>query len=158
MGKATLEEADSATQGKIVDFVAASALSGHGARTSIPAGLIIAGPSIASHGPYFGRLGKRIRNETNSSYVVLTSGECPNLKTFLKSLVKKITLSIEEDDDEDDHVHLTNSSRRGPKLLNFDLGHVQDWLKKSRAQNIVVAIQDSEAFDTTLLVEMADLF
>ena len=89
---------------------------------------------------------------------MLTSGDCPNLKTFLKSLVRKITSYTEEDDDEDDHAQLTNSSRRGPKLLNFDLGHVQEWLRKSRVQSIVVAIQDSEAFDTTLLVEMADLF
>ncbi|KAJ4345534.1 Origin recognition complex subunit 3 [Didymosphaeria variabile] len=156
----TLEEADSATQGKIVNFVTANAPSEDEPRISIPTGLIVAGPSIASHGPYFERLGRRIRDDTGSSYVVLTSGESPNLKTFLKNLIKKITSRTEEDDDDDDDGigRVTSSSRRGPKLLDFDLGHVLEWSSRNRVQSIVVAIQDSDAFDTGLLVEMVDLF
>ncbi|KAF2442142.1 hypothetical protein P171DRAFT_433699 [Karstenula rhodostoma CBS 690.94] len=155
----TLEEADSATQGKIINFVAANAPSEDGPRISIPTGLIVAGPSIASHGPYFERLGRRITDETNSSYVVLTSGESPNLKTFLKNLIKKITSRTEEDDDDEEEIgRSATSSRRGPKLLNFDLGHVQEWTSRNPVQSIVVAIQDSEAFDTALLNEMVDLF
>lgn len=63
-----------------------------------------------------------------------------------------------EDDDEDDLDRPTTSSRHGPKLLNYDLGHVQEWNKKNRVSSIVVAIQDSEAFDAGLLVDMIDLF
>jgi origin recognition complex subunit 3 len=129
-----------------------------GPRISIPTGLIVAGPSIASHGPYFERLGRRIRDETNSSYVVLTSGESPNLKTFLKNLIKKITLLTEEDDEDEEIGRSATLSRRGPKLLNFDLAHVQEWSSRNAVQSIVVAIQDSEAFDTGLLIEMVDLF
>lgn len=103
-------------------------------------------------------MGCRIRAETASSYVVLRSGESPNLKTFLKNLIKKVTSRIDDDDDDEDIGHTDTASRKGPKLLNFDLGHVQEWMRKSRVQNLVVAIQDSEAFDTALLVEMIDLF
>ena len=103
-------------------------------------------------------MGRRIRAETASSYVVLTSGESPNLKTFLKNLIKKVTSRIDEDEDDDEIEPTDTSSRKGPKLLNFDLGHVQEWIRKSKVQNIVVAVQDSEAFDTSLLVEMIDLF
>ena len=141
-----------------MNFVAANAPSQDEPRISIPTGLIVAGPSIASHGPYFERLGRRIKDETSSSYTVLTSGESPNLKTFLKNLIKKITSRTEEDDDDDDVGRATTSSRRGPKLLDFDLGHVLEWSSRNRVQSIVVAIQDSEAFDTGLLVEMVDLF
>jgi origin recognition complex subunit 3 len=119
---------------------------------------VVAGPSIASHGPFFARLGQRIKSETSSTYAVLTSGESPNLKTLLKNLIKKITSRVEEDDDEDDNSRSSNSLRKGPKLLDFDLGHVQQWRKKNRVQSIVVAIQDSEAFDTALLIELVDLF
>lgn len=156
--QATLEEADSATQGRIVDFVAASGRTHDESQPSIPTGLVVAGPSIASHGPYFERLGRKIRDETHSSYVVLTSGESPNLKTFLKNLIRKITSRIEEDEEEEGLGRIAGSSRKGPKLLNFDLGHVQEWLAKSRVPSIVVAIQDSEAFDTGLLIELVDLF
>jgi origin recognition complex subunit 3 len=88
---------------------------------------------------------------------VLTSGECPNLKTLLKNLIKKVTSRV-EDDDEDDLDRPSASSRHGPKLLNYDLGHVQEWQKKNRVTSIVVALQDSEAFDVGLIVDMVDLF
>jgi len=148
---------DSTTQDKLVKFVADNAPSPGELPMFIATGLIVAGPSIASHGPFFERLGRRIKNETDSAYVVLTSGESPNLKTFLKHFIKKTT-SIIEDDDEYDTEMVMAPSKRGPKLLDFDLGHVQEWQKKNRVRNIVVAIQDSEAFDTQLLIEMVDLF
>ena len=62
-----------------------------------------------------------------------------------------------EDEDEDDLGATITSTRNGPKMLNFDLGHVQEWQRRNRAESIVVAIQDSEAFDTSLLIELVDL-
>jgi origin recognition complex subunit 3 len=152
-----LEGADNAVQQKIVDFVSTTSSYPDEPKFAIPTGLIIAGPSIASHGPFFERLGRKIRDETNGAYVVLTSGECPNLKTLLKNLIKKVTSHAEEDDD-DDMDRPTTSSRHGPKLLNYDLGHVQEWRKKNRVASIVVAFQDSEAFDAGLLADIIDLF
>lgn len=121
---------------------------------AIPTALIVAGPSIASHGPFFERLGRRVRQE-NSAYVVLTSNECPNLKTLLKNLIKKVTSRVE--DEEDDADGPSASSTHGPKLLHYDLGHVQEWQKKSRVSRIVLVLQDSEAFDVGLLVDTIDL-
>lgn len=138
-------------------FIATSAASPHEEQATIPTGLIVAGPSIASHGPFFERLGRKVRKDADSAYIILTSGECPNLKTLLKNLIKKVTSRI-EDDDEDDLDRPATSSRRGPKLLNYDLGHVQEWRKENRVSNIVVAIQDSEAFDAALLADVVDLF
>lgn len=153
----TLEGADSAIQGKIVDFVSSSYSSLEDSEFEIPTALIVAGPSIASHGPFFERLGRKVKRDADSAYVVLTSGECPNLKTLLKNLIKKTTSNV-EDDDEDDPDRPMTTSRSGPKLLNFDLGHIQDWRKKNRVSSIVVAFQDSEAFDSNLLADVVDLF
>lgn len=150
----TLEDADSTTQEKIVNFIAASS---QGPRFTIPTALVVAGPSIASHGPFFQRLGQKVRRDADSAYICLTSSECPNLKTLLKALVKKATSRIGEDD-EDDVDRPSVTSRNGPKLLNYDLGHVLEWQKKSQVSSIVVAIQDSEAFDPGLLADTVDLF
>lgn len=144
-------------QQKVVDFISAASVSPDEPKFAIPTGLIVAGPSIASHGPFFGRLGRKIKDDTNSAYVVLTSGESPNLKTLLKNLIRKVTSHI-EDDDEDDMDRSAISSRHGPKLLNFDLGHVQEWRRKNRMSAVVVAFQDSEAFDAGLLADVVDLF
>ena len=119
---------------------------------------MVAGPSIASHGSFFNRLGTRIGEETGSAYVVLTSGEGPNLKTLLKNLVRKVTSRIDDDDDEDEVGASKTSSRNGPKVLDFDLAHVHEWQSRNRVKSIVVAIQDSEAFDARTLVELVDLF
>lgn len=90
---------------------------------------------------------------------MLTSGECPNLKTLLKNLIKKTTSHVEDDeDDEDDLKRPVASSRSGPKMLNFDLGHIQAWRQRNSVSSIVVAIQDSEAFDSNLLADVVDLF
>ena len=124
---------------------------------AIPTALIVAGPSIASHGPFFERLGRRVKKEANSAYVLLTSSECPNLKTLLKNLIKKATSRL-DDDGEDESEQYTASSRHGPKLLNYDLGHIQEWRKKNHVASLVVAIQDSEAIDAGLLIDMIDLF
>lgn len=117
---------------------------------------MVAGPSIASHGPYFDRLGRKIRSDTDSAYILLTSSESPNLKTLLKNLIKKATSRV-EDDDEDDMDHPIRPSRYGPKLLDYDLGHIQEWRKKNPVSSVVITIQDSEAFDAGLLTDLIDL-
>jgi origin recognition complex subunit 3 len=101
-------------------------------------------------------LGRKVRSGTNSAYTVLTSGECPNLKTLLKNLVKKATSRV-EDEDEDDLDQPSRPSRHGPKMLNYDLGHIQEWRKKNPVSSVVVTIQDSEAFDAGLLIDLIDL-
>jgi origin recognition complex subunit 3 len=68
-----------------------------------------------------------------------------------------VTSHVDDDEDEDMD-RPTASSRHGPKLLNYDLGHVQEWRKKNRVSSIVVALQDSEAFDAGLLADAVDLF
>jgi origin recognition complex subunit 3 len=144
-------------QQNIVNFISTASSSPEEPKFAISAGLIIAGPSIASHGPFFKRLGQKIKNDTDSTYVVLTSAESPNLKTLLKNLIKKVTSHVDDDEDEDMERPAT-SSRRGPKLLNYDLGHVLEWRKKNCVSSIVVALQDSEAFDAGLLADAVDLF
>ncbi|OAL07606.1 hypothetical protein IQ06DRAFT_209338 [Phaeosphaeriaceae sp. SRC1lsM3a] len=145
-----------AVQQKIVKFISTASASPDEQKFAIPTGLVIAGPSIASHGPFFSRLGQKIRNDTDSAYAVLTSGESSNLKTLLKNLIRKIT-SHAEDDEEDELDRPATSSRHGPKLLNYDLGHVQEWRKKNRVSSVVVAIQDSEAFDASLIADVVEL-
>jgi origin recognition complex subunit 3 len=78
------------------------------------------------------------------------------LKTLLKNLIKKVTSHL-EDDDEDDTERPSRPSRFGPKLLNYDLGHIQAWRKANRVSSVVVTIQNSEAFDAGLLIDLIDL-
>lgn len=98
-----------------------------------------------------------MRSDTDSAYILLNSGECPNLKTLLKNLIKKATSYLEDDDEDDVETHI-RPSRFGPKLLNYDLGHILEWRRANKVSSVVVTIQDSEAFDAGLLIDLIDLF
>lgn len=104
----------------------------------------------------FEHLGRDIVTQTRSAFVLLTSAECPNLKTLLKDLIKNATARSTEDD-EDDEV-AGNASQKGPKLLNYDLQLLYLWFRIQNLDQVVVAFQDSEAFDGSLLGEAIELF
>lgn len=154
-----LEQSNASTLDSIVSFVAEAALdrTQDGLESSeIPAGLIITGPSIASHAPFFEQLGRKIgASETKSRFVLLTANECPNLKTLLKTLIRKATSRTIEGDEDDLNDFIISAT--GPKMLDYDLAILQQWMSKQRLEQVVIAVQDSEAFDAILLSELIEL-
>ena len=139
------------TQDEITTFIKDSDFSpDQGSR--IPAGLVVAGPAIASHAQFFDSLAERVSNETESVFVSLKSTECPNLKTLLKNVIRKATAA--EEDDGDEHVV---TRRKGPKLLNYDLQLLYEWCQDQQPKHVVVTFQDSEAFDGPLLADTIQL-
>ncbi|OCL01814.1 hypothetical protein AOQ84DRAFT_328398, partial [Glonium stellatum] len=154
--QATVEDADLTTLENLVSFVSEATVDHHRREASISSGLIVVGPSIASHGFFFDRLGQKVTAATNATFLILTSGECPNLKTLLRNLIRKATSKLDDVDEPEDRNG--NVSRTGPKLLDYDLVLLQEWYSKTQTDKVIVAVQDSEAFDAALLVEMIELF
>ncbi|KAF2146603.1 uncharacterized protein K452DRAFT_314852 [Aplosporella prunicola CBS 121167] len=147
-----LTDVNRTTLDGIIDFVSGTPAS-KDQGSKIPTGLVVVGPSIASHAQFFDSLAKRTTQEANSVFVTLTSGDCPNLKTLLKTLIRKGTSAEDLDGDE-----LVSTRRKGPKLLNYDLQLLHEWCKEQEPTHVVVAIQDSEAFEGSLLAEAIQLF
>lgn len=87
--------------------------------------------------------------------IVLTSKDATNLKSTLKKLIKDATQQDEGLDDEDDEVVV---GRKGARLLNYDLQILQNWCKIHEGQKVVIAIQDTEAFDGNILSDLISLF
>lgn len=50
-----------------------------------------------------------------------------------------------------------NASQKGPKLLTYDLQLLYLWFRIQDLDQLVVAFQDSEAFDGSLLGEAIEL-
>lgn len=125
-------------------------------RPPIPTGLVITGPSIASHGSFFRRMSDKIIADTNSIFVPLNSAECPNLKTLLKTLIRKATSGLPIDEDDDELLH-NGAYRTGSKPLDYDLCLLLDWYSRTPVDKITIAIQDSEGFDDTVMVETIEL-
>lgn len=121
----------------------------------IPTALILAGPNIASHTPLFEQLASHIRDEEKiGPVVILTSKDATNLKSILKKLIRDATQQDEGIDDEEEEI----VGRKGSKLLNYDLQILQNWCKLHEGQKVVIAIQDTEAFDGTILSDLVSLF
>ncbi|EOD51879.1 putative origin recognition complex subunit 3 protein [Neofusicoccum parvum UCRNP2] len=119
-----IDHVNRATLDEIISFIK-TAYFNQDQATKIPTGLVVAGPSIASHAQFFDSLAERAAHEAQSTFVALSSNECPNLKTLLKNLIRKATSA--EDDDGDEHV---STRRKGPKLLNYDLQLLFEWCKE----------------------------
>ncbi|GME25303.1 origin recognition complex subunit [Neofusicoccum parvum] len=146
-----IDHVNRATLDEIISFIK-TAYFNQDQATKIPTGLVVAGPSIASHAQFFDSLAERAAHEAQSTFVALSSNECPNLKTLLKNLIRKATSA--EDDDGDEHV---STRRKGPKLLNYDLQLLFEWCKEQNPAHVVITFRDSEAFEGPLLADAIQL-
>jgi origin recognition complex subunit 3 len=121
----------------------------------LPCGLILTGPSIAAHASFFSQLSQRIALETaSSSFSLITSTDSPNLKSLLKVLITNATTRTNQDDEDGE---LVSRKRKGPKLLNYDLQLLYEWVMENGVDQVVVAFRDSEAFDSNILSETVEL-
>jgi len=122
----------------------------------IPSAILITGPSLASHDHLFDQLGQAIKRSGRIPFVSLTAQQCPNLKTLLKHLISRATSSeIPGEGEEDDQLVL--SKRKGPRLLNYDLQILQDAVEDQKLEKVIVAFQDCEAYDGSLLSDAIEL-
>lgn len=143
-----LDNANRVTLDELASFTRTAEEETSGQR--LPCGLILVGPSIAAHTTLFEQLEERITDETSTTFALVTSADAPNLKTVLKAIIKSATARKSLDDDE---MELVSASRKGPKLLNYDLQLLHDWVGEIGVERVVVSFRDIEAFDSNVLSE-----
>ena len=125
----------------------------------IPTAVILVGPNIASHGPLFDQLATRIQYDEKIGPVVeLSSKDASNLKGVLKKLIRDATQEDQGLDDEDDVPMTGKKQTGGPKLLNYDLQILQNWCVEHPGLKVTIAVQDTDAFDSSILSDLVALF
>lgn len=121
----------------------------------IPTGLILAGPNSALRNSIATHISAQDGESSIKRLLVpITSNVGSNVKSALKSIIQKATSRPVGDDDDELDEH---STRKGPKLLNYDLQILYDYVQERRIQQVVITIEDSEAFDSDLLSELIEL-
>lgn len=149
-----MSELNEATTAQISSFV--DSTTGQESSSKVPSAVILTGPSIASHGLLFDQLLTKITKSDRTIFVSLTSNLAPNLKTLLKHLIQKAT-TTDIGADEDDEIDITKPNKKRSRYLNYDLHLLLDHIKDKDVSRVVVAFQDCEAFDGTLLSDTIKL-
>jgi origin recognition complex subunit 3 len=120
----------------------------------IPTGIILSAPGSASLTSLSQRVATSIKNQKRCLYVSLESSSAPHLKAVLKVLIQKATASTTEEDEDEE---LATTSRKGPRLLNYDLQILHEHVRDRRIEQVVVAFPDTEALGSHLLSELIEL-
>lgn len=74
---------------------------------------------------------------------------------MLKTLIQRATARQTASDDEAEEVG--SGTKRGSKLLNYDLQLLMDFVRERQVQQVVVSFDDTEAFDSDLLSQLIEL-
>ncbi|KAK4897764.1 Origin recognition complex subunit 3 [Elasticomyces elasticus] len=130
--------------------------------SSIRTGIILTGADGATEAGISKKIAEKVRVGKHRRILVpLSSSSGGNLKVLLKTLVQKATTrkagpydDIEEDDDDDE---LRTTRTKGHKLLNYDLQLLYHHVREHKKEQVIVAVEDTEAFDSDLLSEFIEL-
>ncbi|KAI0200079.1 origin recognition complex subunit 3 N-terminus-domain-containing protein [Astrocystis sublimbata] len=147
-----LQDTNQSTLHQVTSFLRSAP--DHTPKDKIASAFIITGPNIASQDLLFEQLSGALEREADAHVVRLRSGDASNLRAVLRKIIHDIVSkgSIDGDD-----VDLT-TSKDGRKFLNYDLEALHAHLKLSPQRKLVViAFQDSEAFDSGLLSDLISL-
>ncbi|GAW22950.1 hypothetical protein ANO14919_124970 [Xylariales sp. No.14919] len=126
----------------------------HTPEGKIPSAFIITGPNIASQDLLFEQLSETLQHEARAQVVRLRSGDASNLRAVLRKIIHDIISKDAADGDESD----LTTSKDGRKFLNYDLEALHAHLKLLPRRNLVIiAFQDSEAFDSGVLSNLISL-
>ncbi|ORY60176.1 origin recognition complex subunit 3 N-terminus-domain-containing protein [Pseudomassariella vexata] len=147
-----LREANQSTLKDVTAFVQDAPT--HGVGGKIPTAFIITGANIASQDLLFEQLSEYLQQKSEAKVVIVRSGDASNLKATLKKIIHDIATRISEEDDDIE----VSTGKDGRKYLNYDLEALHAYLKVNPRRHIIVAFQDSEAFESGLLSDLIQLF
>lgn len=147
-----LEATNSHTIRDLQDFLISSAQDTPNDR--IPTAIVSAGRDAATQQGLVEKLKQSDSGEEARAFVSLAAASASNLKAALKIIIQKATAqNVGLDEDED----LQISSSKGPKLLNYDLQILCDHVKERNLSQIVLCIEDTEAFNSDLLSDLIEI-
>ena len=87
--------------------------------------------------------------------VVLTSKDGTNLKNVLKKVIAEASEDVSTRDEDEDEAAVMDD---GKKYLNYDPEKLCKWCIRYPESKVIVAVQDTEAFDAAILADLVSLF
>ncbi|OAA64848.1 origin recognition complex subunit [Cordyceps fumosorosea ARSEF 2679] len=145
-----LRDSNSATLEQVSSFVREAKAE---CLDKIPTAFIVTGTNIASQDLLFEQLSETLQSGS-SRFIGLRSTEAGSLKAVLKRIIR-IAASKATEDDEDHEVE--EKETNGQRYLDYDLEALHTYVQTHNCDQIFVAFQDSEGFDSSLLSDLIPL-
>ncbi|KAK8049584.1 origin recognition complex subunit [Apiospora phragmitis] len=123
----------------------------------IPSALIITGANMASQSLLFEQLSGSLQARAGAKVVLLRSGDASNLKAALRKIILEVVANPSDAGEEQTSLSITMYVH-GKRYLNYDLEALRSHLALRPSPHVIVAFQDSEAFETGLLTDLILLF
>ncbi|MCJ1375798.1 hypothetical protein MMC20_007035 [Loxospora ochrophaea] len=146
-----IQETNIKTVNEVIDFV--DGIDNTTCNGKIPAGLIVVGSNGAVYSSLTKPLTARLKDEKQAVVVNLAAGQAPVLKSALKEIIQQAVSVVLSDEDDAE----LSRTRKGPRLLNYDLQRLYDFVQSHSIPKVVVSFQNSEAFDGSLLADLIDV-
>ncbi|KAJ5082001.1 hypothetical protein N7532_011044 [Penicillium argentinense] len=150
--QAILEDVDAGVLADVLSFVRET--SPQTCDGCIPTALVTVGSNVSSLSRLLARLNDQLISNDEGGVVVLESGDAPNLKTALKNIIRAAVANTEGNDG----YQRLLTDRSGPRVLGYDLELLNEYVQKKGTNKLVLALRDSEAFDTGMLTDLLSLF
>lgn len=147
-----IEDSHSNTLKEVIRFLDNASNSIEGSK--LPCGFILGELDSTVHSLFFQQLAEHVSHQSRNIFVQLKSSECTNLKSLLKTLIRKASLTNEGSENEFAN---GESSEHGRKLLDYDVHILYDCIRKNGIRQLVVSFLDSEAFEASVLGEVIEL-
>ncbi|KAM3450602.1 hypothetical protein MY3296_005973 [Beauveria thailandica] len=145
-----LRDSNSATLEQVSSFVGQAKTE---CFDKIPTAFIVTGTNIASQDLLFEQLSERLQSGSGR-FVRLRSTEAGSLKAVLKRIIRTGTSNAIDDDEEND---TEDGETDGKRYLDYDLEALYAHVQTQNCDQIYVAFQDSEGFDSSLLSDLITL-
>jgi origin recognition complex subunit 3 len=121
-----------------------------------PAGFALTGPNSTLYSALASQPFVGASAEARRLYVPIASTVGNNLKGILKYIIHKAT-SRTYDDDDFDEIDDRASMRKEPRYLNYDLQILHNYVREHEIKQVIIALEDTEAFDSHLLSDLIEL-
>ncbi|CRG92193.1 Origin recognition complex subunit 3 [Talaromyces islandicus] len=149
--KEILEELDSGILEAISSFVETASPELYDGR--IPTSLVTIGSNVSALPRLLDALHRRLIAQGSGQVILLESGDAPNLKAALKTIIRTAVTSTEGNE----AYQKIFTHRVGPRMLPYDLNVLHEYVEKHGTKSLVLAFRDSEAFDFGVLNDLISL-
>ncbi|RAO72730.1 uncharacterized protein BHQ10_008742 [Talaromyces amestolkiae] len=149
--KKVIEELDSGILEDITFFVKTASPEAYAG--CIPTSLVTIGSNVSALPRLLDILHRRLTSENSGQVILLESGDAPNLKAVLKTIIRTAVTSTSGND----AYQNLFTDKSGPRMLPYDLNVLYQYVLSQGSKSLVLAFRDSEAFDSGVLNDLLSL-